>query len=410
MRNYSLNDNNKFSLAMLLMTLVIIFGTGHFGVEGMNASVFAVDYGEGFNARGLLGSILNFVCWIFGDKCYCYSTVFIISTFFYVLYLFVLWRVAKKMINTLNKDGYAKAYIMAISPIFITMFLSVDNYGRPDMLLMTLSLIAGYSIIKGRCLFLSLLCPSIAMITHEGYIFTFYNLVIACFIYKIAVSKGNARRINIIWLVLSLLTVLGLFIWLFFLSRSLSPVSQQYYDSVIQRAELLKSNTKGAYVHYNFLDATILGKDLYEDELEYTKEAFLHLTLFLMMLSPLLIVVVRFVKKLFFRTKLKKTMIVLCLGSLSLVPEFILKCDYGRWVFAIFAYYTLLVALLIVSGNNVIKNVFLETMQNLSENKWFAIFLAMYMMVFLPLQTYQVSTLNAGLGKNMLQFISGGIV
>lgn len=401
-----LNKDSKFSLYVLIMAVAVIVGNAKLTVEGMNATLFALNYRRGIVARGLFGWILDVICSIFGERFYCYQTVFVICTLGYILYLVVMWIFAKKFIASYSGNKYAMAFIMLMTPFFVSMFATLENYGRTDMYLLLLSLVAGYFILKGKFLFLSVICPAVGILIHEGYVFGYYNIILACLFYMFAVGcEGKKRSRYAIWTVISIACSLFVFIWVFSLSKTLLPMTDEIYQGIVSDAERLA--LEGGEVHYDFLRAYVLGVDLYEVETDDLLMGRLSSVIFLVFFTPVIIKVIQVIRAVYKESAHKKTVIILSLGALTTLPLFIRKCDHGRWMFALVSYYLVMLCLLIIAENKVLKKVFLEQMQKTAKSGWEPIFYTAYFMVFIPFQTIVVDNFTQNAIVLFIRFMMG---
>ena len=394
-------DERKFSLAMLLLTIVTCLGHSKFMVEYMNATVFAMNYRRGISTRGFMGWILDVVCFIFGKDFYCYKTVFVISTVGYIIYLAVLWYIAKKFYRSFDDMGYAMAFVLVVAPFFIDMFLTHEGYGRTDMYLLALSVVAGYSVLKGKWMILCVICPVAAILIHEGYVFDYYNIVIACLLYKCVFNGEKKKSVYIAWLCISIVAALTAFVWIYFFSKTVLPISDEIFAGIVKDAELLAA--PGQEVHIESLRAYVLGEDLTESELTYMADARVALLLFVVMFIPVIKKTWEFIKAVYNESANKKTAIILCLGSLSTLPLFIRKCDYGRWMFALISYYIVMMCLLVIADNKVVKKVFNEQAMKIARDRWQALFYAVYFMLFIPFQTVYMDNIC----RNIMLVING---
>ena len=401
-----INKDSKFSLFMLIMTVVVIIGNAKLTVESMNATLFALNYRRGIVARGLFGWILDVICSIFGERFYCYQTVFVICTLGYILYLCVLWFFARKFIASYNGNKHALAFIMLITPFFVSMFATLENYGRTDMYLLLLSVVAGYFILKGKFLFLSVICPAVGILIHEGYVFGYYNIILACLFYMFAVGCGGRNRSRyVIWTIISIACSLFVFIWVFSLSKTMLPMNDEIYQGIVSDAEKLA--VEGGVVHYDFLRAYVLGVDLYEVEANDLFTGRLSSVIFLVFFTPVIVKIAGIVRVLFRETVYKKTVVFLCLGGLASLPLFIRKCVHGRWMFALVCYYVILLCLLVIADNKVVKKVFLEQMQMIAQTGWQPIFYTAYCMIFIPFQTIIVDDFCQNAMVLFIRFMMG---
>jgi Ca2+/H+ antiporter len=123
-----INKDSKFSLFMLIMTVVVIIGNAKLTVESMNATLFALNYRRGIVARGLFGWILDVICSIFGERFYCYQTVFVICTLGYILYLCVLWFFAKKFIAETGSNCLDEIAAKIATSIFFCSCIQIEVY------------------------------------------------------------------------------------------------------------------------------------------------------------------------------------------------------------------------------------------------------------------------------------------
>ena len=390
---HNIKTEKKFSLAMLLMTIVMTIGRSSFVVSGINATVFAINYRRGLAPRGFFGWILDCICFWFGDSLYCYNTVLVISTIGYLLYLAALWFVAKRFIRSYDGNTHAMAFVIAT--MFIEMFTTIENYGRSDMYLLILSLIASYAVIKGRGVFLCVLCPVIAIFIHEGYVLNYFGIVIACLIYKIVYSETKKRKLYIIYLIASVISSASAFIWTYFLSRSYLPMSEEIYNSMVSDAELLVA--PNGYVHHNALKAYVLGIDSYSAESEYMLTTRLGALFFLILFSPVLRLIWQVIKRIYKESGHKKMFIVFCVGTLSFIPLFVRKSDYGRWIFALFFYIFGLICMLVIADNKIVKRALMERIEEIARSRWEAVFYSVYFVLFMPFYTYYINNICANI-------------
>ncbi len=376
---------------MLLIAVLTYILKAQQMVDGMKSTGFAINYRRGIVARGLPGSILDMICKIGGPQLYCYKTVLIISTVGYILYLFVIWQLGVRFIRAADGSGYAKAAVMFIAPLFIEMFITPENYGRTDMYLLMISVAAGYSVIKDRGMILCVICPVIGILIHEGYVFDYYLIILACLFYKFALAGRDGKKRYVIWGIVSILISLVVFIWVFALSKRFVPMSDEIFQGVVEDAKLLVP--PGTDIHYTFLEAELLGKDLYETERDIMVGTRISAVLFCLCFIPLFIKGLDLMKAIYRNSVHKAAVIILCLAPVTFIPLFVRKIDYGRWIFAFIAYYVIMLFLTVIDGNETVKGAFAEQMKKISDTHWEPVFLTLYFMLFIPLRTYFINDL-----------------
>lgn len=403
MNTINKDNENRFSIAMLLMTIIMISKHFSFVVRGLNASVFAINYRRGIALRGFGGWILDCICYIGGDDLYNYKTVFMISTIGYILYLMALWFVAERFIRAYDNSSQAMALVVFLSPMFIEMFISAENFGRSDMYLLCLSLIAAYAVISDKGLFLSVLLPIIGILIHEGYVFNYYGIVIACLIYKAVYNGSKKKSYYICYLVISVVLSAAAFSWFYFISRSVLPMTDEIYSGIVRDAERLGS--PNSYVHYEALSAYVLGTDTQTWESDLMATTRLETALSLILFSPMILIACQIIKNIYKESNKKALVIILCLGSLSFVPLFISKCDYGRWLFALFFYFIGLAFMLVISDNKVVKNAIRQRIEQIEQSRWEVVFYSIYFVMFMPFYAVEINDITINLANVIDRFI-----
>ena len=101
------------------------------------------------------------------------------------------------------------------------------------------------------------------------------------------------------------------------------------------------------------------------DEWEYHVANYIDTPIFLCFFFPYIFIAIHFFGHLL-RGKTKKEKVaysLVMLGAATVVPEMILKVDYGRYVYAVFFYYIAIVLCLIAMGDQVIAGQLEETKQ-----------------------------------------------
>ena len=143
------------------------------------------------------------------------------------------------------------------------------------------------------------------------------------------------------------------------------------------------------------------------DEWRFHKANFVDVPIFVILFLPYLIIGITFLKNL---VKGKKELteklpyLAVALGALTVVPEMLLKVDFGRYVFAVFFYYITIVMCLIVMGDRHVANTFSDTKELVKSKIPFAIILVVYPMMFMPLYDVIISLVDS----NISQLVTNG--
>ena len=85
--------------------------------------------------------------------------------------------------------------------------------------------------------------------------------------------------------------------------------------------------------------------------------------------------------------------VIVMLGAVTTLPLFIMKIDYGRWMLAIFAYYLIMLIVLVALDDEIVIRALENKAKWLRENKTWGFMLIIYAIVFLPLWDVRICQL-----------------
>ena len=341
-----LQDEKKRNMFLFLViwgiiTIGLFLRTFDWMANSYNTSILAISYKYGFTSRGLIGTIYQFLGNLVGVDIWNYF----VALKFYVICTIVCYiAFAIMMLLFLNKTSIdnkkMQQYLILINTIFfITMFATDMNFGRIDMFMLVLTILAAYLIAIEKCVWLVVPLTAVCVMFHQGYVFMFYNVVLVLLFYRILTKEGKERNKYIIVFALSLVICAILFFWFQVAYRG---GAHDYFYEAREHATTMGVEGKP---HDELLRAELLGVDLHDEELKYRLSNVIELIIFLVFFSPYIIfvgkVLIRTIKK---QTELSRKLIYLAvvLGPLTLLPDYIFKVDYGRWTFAVVTYFLLI--------------------------------------------------------------------
>ncbi len=375
--------DNSFAIQMLLITIACFLAYFPLTVSSShNITAFALSYHYGFIARGLMGTFLEFLAGIFGTWIYSGRTVYWICLIAYGIYGILLYYLMKQMYVTGNKSTYR--FLTVIIPFFMLFFVTESNFGRLDLFLMIMSLMACILLFKGGwgVLFVPLLC-GVGMLIHDGYIFTAFHFVAAFMVFRIRQvwNHKEERRRYIVVFLLSCAICIGLFLWF----ECVRPKYPQTADAVEEAAVLASHlNENGDEVYMSLLRRVLLGEPLHEEDTDFRTFIHISVIVFIVLFLPVWLFAFRILRRLWTKVSDRRWMVFFCLGGLTLLPEFMFNCDYGRWIFSLIAYYLMIVILFTAAGEQFIMESILEELEFLDDKGW-GMFLAVYFILFLPM-------------------------
>lgn len=381
-QNRSANIHFMLACTGFLVVLAIRF----FGeqVNAINSTMLAFSYEHGFISRGLIGTIYQLLDRLLPANMETYAAVMVFTKvvtgiFFAVLLLFCtqcLKRAADG--QTQNVQYLILFYLMFAVPFFVAKY----NFGRLDLYMLMLSLLGVILLMRGRGEGLLIPIAAVATMVHQGYVFMFFNIILVLLFCKICDESGKKRR-NYIGIFTGAIVVASvLFLWFELFSH---VNGEQAYDQVVSLAKALSRNGKS--IHTDVIDKEISGMDLTSREIPFHLQNLVQFPIFLILVSPYLIIGFQFLRNMILEagkglSKWKYTAIAA--GPLTILPNLLLKVDFGRWIFAIVSYYLIVFLALLAMGDAGVKAQFLEMNEKSKGKKGMAMLLFLYPFILQP--------------------------
>lgn len=367
-------------------------------VRRYNTTILAFNYSYGFISRGLLGTlylgldalipkdILNYVD---AANITFIATIIIMGVFFF-LALYILIKTHEKYLKG------AQNIILFFALFFVPMYYSLRNMGRPDIYMLFLTFLGLILIIWGKMEWLIVPFSVLNVMLHQGYVFLFYNIFMYPLIYKIFQTTGKQRKKYIAILATSFLSVSVLFIYFNFFSHI---SGQETYDSIYAMAAQLGN---GGEVYETLLTHEILGIDPWEQEWPQHIYNFIELPIYCLIMSPFIVLGVRLFKNVITAAntkadKIKYALLPLC--SATILPCYILKIDFGRWIFAGLAYFALVVLVLYALQDDVIPEQVEQLITEVHAKYSYAPLLLVYTATTIPLHDIHINEVMRSLSE-----------
>ena len=393
-----LKRNIQF-LCMFLLVCFALFVT-YYGqeVRRYNTTILAFNYSYGFISRGLLGTlylalneilpfdILNYVS--------VHNITLIATTVVMVVFLiFVILVITKTQEQYLTGAHYITLFFALY---FVSMYYSLRNMGRPDIYMLFLTFLGLILIVCEKWEWLIIPFSVLCVMIHQGYVFMFYNIFMYPLFYQALRYTGKKRKKYIAILTLSFLAVSVLFLYFNFFSHIHGEdVAEQIYALAAQ----LGNNGE---VYETLITHEILGIDPWNEEWPQHIYNFIELPIYCLIMSPFLVFGVRLFQNIICaaETKLDKfkyAMLPLC--SLTMVPCYLLKIDYGRWLFAGLAYYALVLLVLHALGDTLVTTQLKKLILNLESRYAYAQLLWVYAATTIPLHDIHINEIMRSISE-----------
>lgn len=395
----------EFVLVEILFGAILFLRYYEAWVHRINGTMMAFSYKYGFISRGLIGSIYQGLDKILPvnmmnyQACVGYTLVITLLFYATVLGFFVL---CLKKARAEYVD--AMRYIMLFFTIFtVPMFASHYNFGRLDIYCVFLSILGVVLLIRGKAEWLLIPISALGVMVHQGYVFMFFNIILVLLMYKILSTEGRERQKYIAVFVLSLVVAAVLFFWFELFSHA---NGNGIYGEIVANAKKLCKNGK---IHQDVVDKEILGIDLTGREVEFHRMNAVQFPIFVLLMLPYILLLVRFFKGLVAQAAEKKDKIkyiFAAIGAGTILPDLLLKVDFGRWMYAIIAYYCVVLLALFAMGDEAVGKQFCLQIDRVKKHGFAAAVMLLYPLVLQPLWDVAICSvvaklagyINTGLG------------
>lgn len=392
-------DNRIFLGILALFAAACWICYFDYKINPQDTTVFAFSYRYGFISRGFMGSLLELAQTVTGRDLMNYETVFIWSlaaTFLFFLCLFAFFYTA------LNRSAPGKIrrqrYLVVFIGVFaFPMFVTEENFGRLDVYLAILMLVSMILLIRGKLEWLVIFLCGLGVVIHQGFVFMNVNIVLVLLFYKWLKNDRGKKRYYFRIFALTLALVSVLFLYFEFFSH---VNGTQIYDEVVRNAKQLAED--GKTYSTSVVNHEILGEGVFMDEWFFHKINYIELPQFLLFFAPYLAIGISWGKK---RWALcegateKWICAAVLLGAWTVLPQFVLKVDYGRYMYELVFYYLAIIFSLTSLGDEKTTEATEQVLDEVRGKLPAAKLLLVYPMILMPFYDVVISELNVVFGR-----------
>ena len=378
-------------------------------VRSYNTTMLALSYEYGFTSRSLLGTLYHLLDAVLPLDLIDYRAVVAtayVATILFVLFVeYFLYRCLRCCEGEMVKYGEYLALILSLC--LVSTFSFPYNFFRVDIFMILVSLLGVLCLVKERAQWLVVPLSALGVMFHQGYVFMYFNLILVLLFYR-ALSwwkedRRKARRYGLLF-ALSFLVGSVLFLWFEFFSRSNGAA---FFDTIKSEAEKLSYD--GIY-HSTLLYHEVLGIDLASTEEEFSRVNAVQILMCGIVCLPMLVFAVRFFAGLIKKAKgasEKWKYLAVVLGAATILPDFLLKIDYGRWMAAVVVYYVGIVLALLAMKDPIMETQVRESGERLIQRPGIALWI-MVVILLLPFLDVNIDPFFRHLGsivnKNFLHW------
>lgn len=393
---------SRFMWLLILLSCAIFFLDYDERVLPYNSTILAFSYKYGFISRGLAGTIYQWIDHILPVNMIDYAMVLrftlIVTLAFYVLFFAFCYQCMKRC-----QEEYLGRFLYLIlfyAVFVVSMFAYKRNFGRLDLYLMALTVIGTMCLIAKKAEWLIVPLSMISVMYHQGYVFMFYNILLALLVYRLLSEKEKKARIYYgVILLVSLIGCSALFLWFEFFSHT---DGVRYVDEIIANAKAMTKPFNGMTYHDTLIDHEILGIDLSNVEYPYRVMNWIEIPFFIAIISPYIVLAVKLFRRILARAQGKTERLkygFLAIAAGTLLPLFLMKCDYARWVFALIAYYCMIFLALVAMGDRIVAEELTGIFTEIKEKYPFAILLLLLPALLTPFWDVHINGLLRGISK-----------
>lgn len=393
---------SRFMWLLILLSCAIFFLDYDERVLPYNSTILAFSYKYGFISRGLAGTIYQWIDHILPVNMIDYAMVLrftlIVTLVFYVLFFAFCCQCMKRC-----QEEYLGRFLYLIlfyAVFVVSMFAYKRNFGRLDLYLMALTVIGTMCLIAKKAEWLIVPLSMISVMYHQGYVFMFYNILLALLVYRLLSEKEKKARIYYgVILLVSLIGCSALFLWFEFFSHT---DGVRYVDEIIANAKAMTKPFNGMTYHDTLIDHEILGIDLSDVEYPYRVMNWIEIPFFIAIISPYIVLAVKLFRRILARAQGKTERLkygFLAIAAGTLLPLFLMKCDYARWVFALISYYCMIFLALVAMGDRIVAEELTGIFTEIKEKYPFAILLLLLPALLTPFWDVHINGLLRGISN-----------
>ena len=379
-----------FLLSLSFVSIALFCGNYNGTLRSYNSTMLALSYKYGFTSRSLLGTIYHVINRLLPINMIDYRVAVVFATIVTALFFLYVLHFCKVCVFRCDEKYLPVVEVLLSAFVICTVstFSFCHNFFRVDLFMMWMSCIGVEILLKGKQPWLAVVCALIGILFHQGYIFMYFNMILVFFIYRWLSGKRNKKYFFLT--AISFVSCTVLLFWFELFSRT---NGLEIFPAIEAEAKALSFN--GVY-HTTLLYHEVLGIDLSASERGFVRGNLLQSALLFILLFPLwkgfLQTCASVVKRASgFQEKFKYFIIVA--GGLTMLPDYLLKVDYGRWYMAVFAYYLVITVVMILEKDPVFLDVIDPIQKKWSKkNSWIVVYLLL-VVLFVPFMDVDINPL-----------------
>ena len=374
-----------------LFGLIVFLTSCQWRVRSYNTTMLALNYKNGFTSRALLGTLYHLLDGILPWNLIDYSAVFVFAIVITILFLVLMLLFAHRVLSLSDPQLFDITEIIFLLYIAVSMstFSGGYNFLRVDIFMLAVSMTGALCLISKRAEWLVIPLSAIGVMFHQGYVFMYFNIILILLIVRFFDAENRREKIRYgVYFIASFLVGSVLFLYFELFSRN---GGRAVYENIVAEAKAL--SYKGIY-HTTLLAHEVLAADLGDTERELRRVNRIQLPIYVLVMLPFIVMFIILFAGIFREAKrcgeLSIKYVFILIGPLTMLPDFLLKVDYGRWVMSVVAYYFVVILALIAMRDTVTCDVMARISVKLSSKLW-SYMMPVYPLFFLPYWDVDIS-------------------
>lgn len=333
---------------------------------------YALSYKYGFISRGLVGSIIR----IFIPNLTLKHIYLIIALNTLLLCALTVFFVNRILLYAGKERGILfTVFLFIVNPGSIAFLFYWGNYGRFDLFMIMILIIAALVMVKEKGLFLIPIMSVLGILIHQAYVFMYFPALIVLLLYFGYVKKNRYAK-SIFWIT-AIVTCAG-FLYMQFVS------GVEGYDYASMMADINATTDLPG----EFIDDDMMVRLEYFTSVFATIQHFVILPLkknlfkifcVFVMIFPMLRIFGAIWKDFMSEQKSKLLWIIPWSGMIGMIPKFLMTNDYGRDFSALILSQFVMMFALRMAGDGGMKKAFENLTAKINKNPGVYAFMLVYM-------------------------------
>ncbi len=358
-----LKSNNRYILALVLLAFLCAARWFAWDVRNGFLAIYDVSYANGFVSAGFLGSLIRVLNLLLPVELMTERAIYVVDILCLLVYQISAILLLVAMYQRIPEEGksHGRVLMMGLAIVIFPMFQDGATFGCYDMFLTSILFISLLQVVRERGLFLLPILAGCGILIHPSFFLKYLPLILLMLSYRIFVEEKTSYKWTfIVTIVLSLILYL------------LSEVTSFLGADGLHNAE------SSLLPEWNGLVAS-----------------YMELPIFCLLMLPYMIILFNYLKEgcesTYSTTSLERWYQIYRILSITLLPLFLMKTNYGILVYDFVLYY-LLSSMALLAFADDMQLALLDSARDRINNRVFLpIVLLVYPVLFMPFMNSSIS-------------------